>query len=215
MRTLSFLLLLSGCGRGPSSEACPRLDDPPPSVIVTLTNDAGEPIPEPRVTYLYDELDPGDCLALDEPAVTFGCGDGRAGPFQVTATGYGYPPMSASAVVIRQGCDLVTEELTLELTHVECPDRTSTSVTVTVVQQNSSAVPGATVSYLPDSEDWEDPEPCEQREPRVFRCGEDHIGPIELITGAEGFGTDIRTVTVREDPCGMIPLDETVVMYPG
>ncbi|TVQ89797.1 MAG: hypothetical protein EA397_14465 [Deltaproteobacteria bacterium] len=212
MRTLPSLVILLACGGGTSSAPCPPTDAPPPSVLVNLTSDLGEPIPQPRVTYVYDGFDPGECTPLDEPAVTFGCGEDRPGPFEVTATGYGYPPQSASAVVIRAGCELLTEELDLELTHVECPDRSSTSLRVTVLRQNGDPVPGVTMHFLPQSEGWDAPEPCEQREPRTFLCGEDHVGPIDLLTQAEGFVTDERTVTVHEDPCGMVPQEVAVVM---
>lgn len=209
MRTLSILLLAACTGR---SELPACEGDPPPAVTVNLTDPDGAPVPEAQVDYLYDDYDPGACSAVGDPATVFTCDDDRAGTYDITATGYGFQDATVTAEVTRDGCFVQTEQIDLVLQPIDCPDRSPVSVTVTVVTAQGNAVPGATVHYLPASESWDDPQPCDRIEPRTFHCGEGVIGDVLLVTEGTDTTTDERTVTVREDACGPIPAEATVVL---
>lgn len=212
MRTLSILLLAACTGRS-EFPACEG--DPPPAITVNLTDPDGAPIPEAQVSYLYDSYDPGECAAVGAPATVFTCDDDRAGVYEITATGYGFQDATVAAEVSGDGCFVRTEPVDLVLQPIDCPDRSPVSVTVTVVTAQGSAVPGAAVHYLPASEAWEEPRPCDGVQPQVFHCGEGFVGEILLLSGGTETTTDERTVTVREDACGPIPAEATVVLRPA
>jgi len=215
-RALALVAILltaaAACNGEPPLPLCEG--DPPPSVVVTLTDPDGSPIPQPVVTHAVDGAPAAPCGAVDDPPTRFICGENVAGSFVISASGYGFEPAVAELEVVRDACFVVSQELPIVLEPSNCPDRSPVSVTVTVIDQGTAAIQGAEVAYLPTASDWTEPAPCDKREPRTFWCGESQAGPIRLITTAPGYRTDDRTVTVREDFCGMIPESATVILYP-
>lgn len=212
IRRAALLVALAACPERTELPVCEG--DPPPSVVVTLTDADGQPIPDPVVAFTVDDAPEAACVASDDPPTAFTCGENQQGSFTITADGYGFEPATAEVEVTRDGCFVATAQLPLVLERTPCPDRTAISVTVTVIDQATAAIPDAAVAYLPDDLGWTEPEACEKREARTFWCGNSVTGPIRLTTTAPGFATDTRTVTVREDFCGMIPETVTVVLYP-
>jgi len=209
-RVALVLALFAGCSGEPFTPEC--VGDPPPSVFVTLTDPQGEPIPEPVLTFSVDGDPALPCGAQQEPPVTFVCGEDIAGNFEIQAAGYGFEPATRQAEVRRDGCFVVPVNLDIELEPLPCPDRTSVAVTVTVVDRTGGSVPGAAVTW--QAADATDPVACEQREPRVFLCGRDIVGAVEIVASAPDMRTETRAVTVREDFCGMVPEELSVVLRP-
>lgn len=209
LRAPLALLLLGACAGQPSGPEC--IGDPPLSVLVRLSDPQGEPIPDPVVTFSHDGQPPLPCGAQQEPPTSFVCGENLAGDFEITASGYGFETVTEQVQVQREGCWVVPVHLDLELDPLPCPDRTDVSVTVTVIDRSGNSVAGAAVSWATADE----PEAaCTQREPRVFLCGLDVVGPITLVASAPDMQTETQTVTVREDFCGMIPEERTIVLRP-
>lgn len=212
MRTASVLIALAACN-GSTDTPCDRLARA--SIELTITDDGGEPLPQAEAEYVHDGFDPVDCDDLDGDGLRFACGYEIMGPVLVTADAWGFDPQTIEVDVDeRDRCHVITESVTMLLQPVNCTDEEVPSLRVVVVDSSGGSIPDAAASFVPSDEDWTQPEPCDKQDLRTFTCGGEYPGQIDLWVTGTGYEDHFEVVDVREDECGVVTTDVTVVMKP-
>jgi hypothetical protein len=180
-----------------------------------VTGAGGVEVPQVEATYAVDGGEPFPCEAAPLVAGSFLCGRGLTGLFTLAVDGWGFVPQQAEVEVLEtdDGCrDPVTATLDMVLDPVLCPDIERPTLRVLVIDSSGGAVPGAEVEFLPLGQDWTSPMACLAQDARTFVCTGEYPGEVELWVYGTGFEMHYETLEVREDECGVVTRDVTVVM---
>lgn len=204
MRPCSLLLaLLPACAPLIPDDGVDCTAEARTSVVVTVTDDAGAPLPDATVRYAH-EGESADCEGSFPPA-TWACGWERAGLVTVTVDALGFEAQQVEVVVPADVCHVETQEITVRLVPVVCPPVVRYGVEVTTVSAAGDRI-AATVEWLPlDGTDFTNPMPCAALGDGTYGCAEDTGGTVEIWAHARGHGSFYATVEVPLDDCGPIP----------
>ena len=92
-----------------------------------------------------------------------------------------------------------------------CDEMAVYSVRVQIVDQNASALQGASVSY---SVDGGEVATCDAFDLTSFGCGIEEAGEFELVASLAGYDDAVKSTTVSEGPCHVIANAVTMVLVP-
>lgn len=212
MRTvlsLSFLIL-TGC---PQSIDC--TNEARSSVSVTVEDADGEPIANATLTYSVDGGESQDCEGLLNGNTV--CGWEASGEFVITATAVGFETETATVIVESDECHVISEAVTLTMTHVEClPPPPSVIAEVSAEGLPDGSLPDGTQIWVSNGTS-EVPIECtvlgDAESGVQYACGEGLTGDLEVWGEAPGFASEIANVQVEGDACGPITEDIGLLLH--
>jgi hypothetical protein len=201
---LAGSLLLGGC----PEVACDLMAYS--SVSLTLVSEDGDAISDADVTFTNEDAGRFDEGCESLPDGMYVCGFEVAGLMEITIDAEGFEPVTELVDVQAGVCHVETESITVTLEALSCTAEVVTSVLLSVQDEAGDSIGGVTASWATDTLDDAECTPNGSR----FACGQEVAGVIRLRASAPGYETGEIEVTVEEDFCHVITVEQTLVLEP-
>ncbi len=203
------LVLALGCQDEDEGTIC--TDQFVSSVVLSIADEAGDPIDTATATYAVDGGAPQDCVGEGAELV---CGGEEAGEFEIIVDGFGYGAETIELTVGEDECHVIQELVDVTLYPVACTEEEVPSVIVTVVDDSGEAVTtDIEVAWNMDAED-DLPDPCFNVVDNEWACAGEVSGDLAIEVDATGYLHHREVVTVGFDECHVITEDILVELTP-
>lgn len=201
-------------------EAIPCTDEVVPSILLTLVDEAGDPLTAATGSWaqwgVTDEDGPlSGCEIFDADRLV--CGWEQAGSIDLTAGRIDHYGVAQTVVVEADDCHVITEEVELPLPNstLPCDDELVPSVTLSVTDESGQPVTGANVQYSPIYLGPSAQSTCTDSGDGNFICAFETAGPLNIKVGADGYDPWDTTVFVTTDACHVITQDVVASLTPA
>lgn len=215
-RPASFLIAL-GLSALPLV-GCPGAVGPPsctaeevPSLVVTVQDEAGDPIDGTLVRFSVDGGDFTDC---DGSGGQWLCDSELAGNFEVEISALGFEAQSRNITIGEDECHVIGQGIDITLEAIPCTDEIVPSILLTLVDDAGNPLTAATGSWSQWGVTGEDGplSGCEIFDTERFVCGWEQAGGIDLTAGRINYNGATETVTVESDECHVITEEVTLTL---
>lgn len=192
-------------------EACPDVEKV--SVQVDVEGIDGVPLVPDELDWFSDRAE-GDCEPGPGDSSTWSCGWEQGGTITVTAEKAGYLNASVDLFVGNDGCNVITESVTLVLEPDCVAGDEAPAAIVRVVNGDGEDLPQAMVYWQDFGIDDGGRNPCTPGGTEHL-CGFGFVGTMDLWITAQGHDTETRQVTVEADVCDQPRTEHLTVELDG